>query len=168
MFPQLWASKHDHFPFTCTIVFKKNYFFIWVREREQESLGGGWLGGTEGEGGADSPHPPARSPTQGSIPGPWDHDWAQGRCLTNWANQVPLLVEYSYILQGHILLINSPGVSLSDNPLTSLLFLKNISTEHRTISWRVLFIFNNLKFHFFHFLHIFLLLRNLLSQIVTL
>ena len=31
----------------------------------------------------------AESPVQSLIPGPWDHDWAEGRCLTHWATQAP-------------------------------------------------------------------------------
>lgn len=61
-----------------------------------------------------------------------------------------LPAEYSCILWGHRLVINSPIFSLSDHSLTSLLFLKNVSTEYRTTGWYFfLTIWNFISFTFF-------------------
>ena len=49
------------------LLFKKKYIYLFERERKHKQGGG-----REGEGEADSPL--RESPTQGSIPGPQDHD----------------------------------------------------------------------------------------------
>lgn len=61
-----------------------------------------------------------------------------------------LHAEYSYLLWGHILMIHYLSFCLPENSLISLLFLRNISTEYRTVGWQLYF-FNNLKFYFIHF-----------------
>ena len=63
-----------------------------------------------------------------------------------------LPAEYSHFLWGYILVMNSPSFCLSENRLFPL------SMELYDFSF---LFFNNLKFHFIHFLQL-LLLRHLL------
>ena len=66
--------------------------FVCFRERETETKSKQWRG-TEGEKENLRWTPQSvRSPTQGSIPQPWDCDlsWNQQRGPTHWATQVPL------------------------------------------------------------------------------
>ena len=80
------------------IVFKK-IIYSFEKEGESKTQAG------EEEGEADSPlsrEPDAQpEPDVGPDPGTQSQDpgimtWAQGRCLTDWATQVPLLMAFRY------------------------------------------------------------------------
>ena len=76
--------------FAFLVIYLFIYLFIW--ERESVQVG-------EGDWGRENPKQAprsARSPIQGLIPQPWDHDlsWNQSqvRRLTDWGTQAPLSI----------------------------------------------------------------------------
>ena len=71
---------------------KKKILFIYLRERERAHTT--WGRGRGRDSQADSPL--STELEWGSIPGPWDQPWAEGRHLTDWTTQVAHLSNISF------------------------------------------------------------------------
>jgi len=83
--------------FGCLSFFKILYLFIWHREREHTQAGGAAEGEGEARCGARSQDPKIMT-------------WVKGRCLTDWATQMPLGVSFNTEKNKYISVYSKKGI----------------------------------------------------------